>query len=160
MRALKSFHSSFQAPFLLPSHSQASLGRGWETAPLAATCRMLNNNGRVAFTGHAVCLSCTYQQLRFPCLDVRPVHTSLLSAQALSRCVALTAPRPLSLDTSWHSHVGAAGSGWWWFCPLLKRASEEHLMELHQPPPELIYRSAVSHPHNSSSGVFAGDSPW
>lgn len=40
---------------------------------------------------------------------------------------------PLSLNTSWHSHVAAAGSGSVWVCPLLKVASEGHLMELHCP---------------------------
>lgn len=77
VRALKSFHSSFQAPFLLPSHTQASLGRGWES--LAETCRMLNNNRRVSFKEGKMCLDCTYPKLYFPCFDIQPIHASLLN---------------------------------------------------------------------------------
>lgn len=50
--------------------------------------------------------------------------------QALGLSV-LTIVCPLSLNTSWHSHIAAAGSGSVWVCPLLKLASEGHLMELH-----------------------------
>lgn len=45
----------------------------------------------------------------------------------------LTGVCPLSLNTSWHSHVAAAGSLSEWVCPLLKMVSEWHLMEPHCP---------------------------
>lgn len=89
--ALKSFHSSFQVPFLLPSHTQASLGRGWES--LAETCRMLNNNGRVSFKEGIMCLDCTYPKLYFPCFDVRSVHASLPGCFLICPDVIWSKPR-------------------------------------------------------------------
>lgn len=78
------------------------------------------------------------------------VHVSPALSWVRGLC-ALTGTRPLSLNTSWHSHVGAAGSGCWWFCSLLNLASEECLMELHWPPPELTYPSVGINPQTFCS---------
>lgn len=45
----------------------------------------------------------------------------------------LTIVCPLSLNTSRHNHIAAAGSGSEWVCPLQKLVSEGPLMELHCP---------------------------
>lgn len=59
-----------------------------------------------------------------------PVLSQVLGLSKYRVCV-------LSLNTSWHSGMAAAGSGSEWFCPLLKLVSEGHLMELHWPSPQL-----------------------
>lgn len=76
------------------------MGRGWEIASLAETCRMLNNNRRVAFKEGIKCLDCTYHKLYFPCFDIQPIHTSIqscFSAWGLSWCVTEQAEAEMGL---------------------------------------------------------------